>query len=127
MKRQASKEEAGTAVLDNSPAISLVKGEKVGPVTQKELREYRAACQKVEDAQAEAAKIEAKIFAKLKAGATVQEGARVAWIKVTPGRRVPKYKELLTELHGKDYVEDVIAKTEPGADSKKLVVEYKKA
>ena len=120
MRTATSRSEAGTKQGAN---LTLVHGVGAAMVTQKEMRAYRKLEADIAQKQEEMDRLAGKIMSKLKAGAGIEDGPRVARIHHTKGRRTPKYKERLEELYGKDYVQGMIEETEPGAGSDKLIVE----
>jgi hypothetical protein len=63
-----------------------------------------------------------EVIAMLRSGAEIEQGKRSAGVEKTAGQRRPKYKEILEQERGKEFVEQIIKSTEPSADSYKLKV-----
>jgi len=66
--------------------------------------------------------LQEEILEKRRNGCKVEDGRRILNIKVTKGRRVPKYKEILISVTSEAYVEEIIENTIPTPDKESVEV-----
>lgn len=123
----ASVEDVASGPSASKSREPKIKQTKIIP--QKTLEQYQEAYLRRDTLKRELAECEDDIEARstmlcelVRRGCTIEKGKLTGEIKLTEGRRVPKYKEWIEENLGKAKVAEILANTKPGKGSEKFVL-----
>ncbi len=92
--------------------LKVLPGKNFGKITQQELKDFYYMEQKFMDARNAWLAMQAKLILRMNSGATQEAGKFHIEKKVTHRRSI-SYKEIVVELRGQKFVDNLLAKTKP--------------